>query len=71
MKNEKLSFSLFHFLLFLFLLLTAGCFRPVAKNDPSLLNEYAVFCIQKGLWTEAGFYLERANLVESAATCNF
>lgn len=56
--------------LILFLLLTAGCFHSVAKNDPSLLNEYAISCIQKGLWTEARFYLERANFPESAAVCN-
>ena len=52
------------------LLLTAGCFQPAIKNDPSLLNEYAISCIQRGLWTEAEFYLERANSSESPVVCN-
>ncbi|MBU1599668.1 tetratricopeptide repeat protein [bacterium] len=56
--------------LIFFLLLTAGCFHCVVKNDSSLLNNYAISCIQKGLWTEASFYLERANFPESAAVCN-
>lgn len=53
-----------------FLLLTAGCFHSVVKNDPSLQNEYAISCIQKGLWTEARFYLEMANSGKSAAVLN-
>lgn len=40
-------------------------------REESLLNNYAIYCIKNNLWSEARFYLERANSIsESAKTAN-